>query len=167
MTKPGYAHDEIIDIASADGLCAIHVSKYMMNREIGFGRRLLQILEEEQLSFEYVPSGLDNLSVILDSRSFTAQKERSVMGRIETELCTDDVVIEHGLSLISIDGKNTSHSADLVATACTALADAGVNIEMINQGSSQTGIVFGVKETDRKRAVQALARALNGKDGTN
>jgi len=167
MAKPGDAHNESIDIISTDGLSAIHVSKYMMNREIGFGRRLLQILEDEQLSFEHVPSGVDNLSIILDSTSFTTQKERSVLDRIQAELSTDDVVIEHGLSLISVNGKSTSHAADLVATACTALAEAGVNIEMMNQGSAQTGIVFGVKETDCKHAVQALARALNGKDDTN
>ena len=60
-----YRHGEVVGIASAGGFSTIFLSKYLMNREVGFGRRLLQILEQEQLSFEHVPSGIDNMSVIL------------------------------------------------------------------------------------------------------
>ncbi|UCD53170.1 MAG: aspartate kinase [Phycisphaerales bacterium] len=155
-----YEHGEVTGIASADGFSAIYLSKYMMNREVGFGRRLLQILEEEQLSFEHAPSGIDNMSVILRSAPFSAEKEQQVLDRIQTELETDDVTIEHGLSLIMIVGEGMRYAVGLAAKACAALADAGVNIEMINQGSSEISIMFGVKEVDRKHAVQALGHAL-------
>ena len=155
-----YEHGEVTGIASADGFSAIYLSKYMMNREVGFGRRLLQILEEEQLSFEHAPSGIDNMSVILRSAPFTAEKEQHVLGRIESELNADDVTIEHGLSLIMIVGEGMRYAVGLAAKACKALAEAGVNIEMINQGSSEISIMFGVKEVDRKHAVQALGQAL-------
>ena len=160
VSERKYEHGEVTGIASAAGFSAIYLSKYMMNREVGFGRRLLQILEEEQLSFEHAPSGIDNMSVILRSSPFTAQRERHVLKRIETELGADDVTIEHGLSLIMIVGEGMRYAVGLAARACAALANAGVNIEMINQGSSEISIMFGVKEIDRKHAVQALGHAL-------
>jgi aspartate kinase len=155
-----YKHGEVTGIASADGFSTIFLSKYMMNREVGFGRRLLQILEQEQISFEHVPSGIDNMSVILRSASLTPENEERVLGRIRDELATDDVSVEHGLALIMIVGEGMRYSVGLAGRACTALADVGINLEMINQGSSEISIMFGVKEPDRKAAVQALASAL-------
>ena len=155
-----YEHGEVTGIASADGFSAIYLSKYMMNREVGFGRRLLQILEEERLSFEHAPSGIDNMSVILRSSPFNAEKEQHVLNRIQNELSADDVSIEHGLSLIMIVGEGMRYAVGLAARACAALANAGVNIELINQGSSEISIMFGVKEVDRKHAIQALGQAL-------
>ncbi len=155
-----YEQGEITGIASADGFSAIYLSKYMMNREMGFGRRLLQVLEDEHLSFEHAPSGIDDMSVILRSRQLTPGKEAQVLDRIRTELEVDDVTIDHGLSLIMIVGEGMRYAVGVAARACAALADAGVNIEMINQGSSEISIMFGVKEVDRKHAVHALAHAL-------
>lgn len=155
-----YEQGEITGIASADGFSAIYLSKYMMNREMGFGRRLLQVLEDEHLSFEHAPSGIDDMSVILRSRQLTPGKEAQVLNRIRTELEVDDVTIDHGLSLIMIVGEGMRYAVGVAARACAALADAGVNIEMINQGSSEISIMFGVKEVDRKHAVHALAHAL-------
>jgi aspartate kinase len=155
-----YIHGEVTGIASASGFSTIYLSKYMMNREVGFGRRLLQILEQEQLSFEHVPSGIDNMSVVLRTGALTPEKEERVLGRIRDEMGVDDVSIEHDLALIMIVGEGMRYSVGLAAKACTALADGGINLEMINQGSSEISIMFGVKEADRKAAVQALGRAL-------
>ncbi len=155
-----YEQGEVTGIASADGFSAIFLHKYMMNRELGFGRRLLQVLEDEHLSFEHVPSGIDDMSVILRSAPLTPEKEEQVVARIRTELQVDDVTIEHGLSLVMIVGEGMRYAVGVAAKACSALANAGVNIEMINQGSSEISIMFGVKEIDRKHAVQALGHAL-------
>lgn len=155
-----YQHGEVTGIASAGGFTSLFLSKYMMNRELGFGRRLLQILEEEELSFEHAPSGIDNMSVILESAAFNAEKEQRVLDRIQNELKVDDVTVEHGLSLIMIVGEGMRYAVGVAAEATASLADAGVNIEMINQGSSEVSIMFGVKEIDRKQAIQALGHAL-------
>ena len=162
MAEYIYEHDEITGIASRGTCSVIHLSKCMMNREVGFGRRLLQILEEEQLSLEHAPSGIDNMSVIVDSALLTTEKERHMLSRIETELGADEVTVEHGLSLITITGQNVRYGVGLAAKACGALAEAGVNIEMIDHGSSEISLIFGVKKVDRQRAVQALDRALLG-----
>ena len=120
-----YEHGEVTGIASADGFSALYLSKYMMNRELGFGRRLLQILEDDGLSFEHAPSGIDNMSVILKSAPLDAEKEQRVLERIETELQVDDVAIEHGLSLVMIVGEGMPYAVGVAARACAALADAG------------------------------------------
>ncbi len=162
LIVPGrkYEHAAVTGISSADGFCAIYIDKYMMNREIGFGRRLLQILEEEDISFEHTPSGIDNLSVILQSSELGMDKEKIVVDRIMAELAPDNVTVEHGLSLIMVVGEGMHYAVGMAARATTALSDAGVNIEMINQGASEISMMFAVKETDRKKAVLALGKAF-------
>lgn len=160
VPQRAYAHGEVTGIASASGFSTILLSKYMMNREVGFGRRLLGILEQEQLSFEHVPSGIDNMSVVLRTAALTPAKEAQVLDHIREELRPDDVSIEHDLALIMIVGEGMKDSVGLAARACSALAQSSVNIEMINQGSSEISIMFGVKEVDRRTAVQALAKVF-------
>jgi aspartate kinase len=162
MIAPTRSNEErvVVGISSADGFCAIYIDKYMMNREVGFGRRLLQILEEEKISFEHTPSGIDNMSVILESSELSADREALVVKRIEAELLPDKVTVEHGLALLMVVGEGMHYTVGMAARATRALGDAGVNIEMINQGASEISMMFAVKETDRKKAVSALGHAF-------
>jgi aspartate kinase len=146
----------VIGIASDEGFCSIYISKYLMNREIGFGRKLLQILEDNGLTYEHVPSGIDDITVILRQNQMDNRIEEAITERIMTELQADEVIIEHNLALIMVVGEGMRHNVGTTARAAKALADAGVNIEMINQGSSEVSMMFGVKEPQEKRAVQAL-----------
>jgi aspartate kinase len=146
----------VIGIASDEGFCSIYVSKYLMNREIGFGRKLLQILEDYGLTYEHVPSGIDDITVILRQSQMDNELEKAITDRIITELHADEVIIEHNLALIMVVGEGMRHNVGTTARASNALANAGVNIEMINQGSSEVSMMFGVKEPQEKRAVQAL-----------
>lgn len=146
----------VVGIASDEGFCSIYVSKYLMNREVGFGRKLLSILEDFGLSYEHTPSGIDDLSVILRENQLNAQKEVEIINRIKTELHADEVKFEHSLALIMVVGEGMRHNIGTMARASKALAKAKVNIEMINQGSSEVSMMFGVKEVDEIRAVQAI-----------
>ncbi len=150
----------VVGVASSDGFCTVYVDKYLMNREIGFGRRLLQIVEEEGLSYEHAPSGIDNTSVILREKGLTAEKELKIIARIKDEMKADEVSVERGLALVMIVGEGMHFTVGVAARATKALADGGVNIEMINQGSSEISLMFGVKAIDRKRAVKALYNAF-------
>ena len=150
----------VAGIASSEGFCTLYASKYLMNREIGFGRKLLQIFEEEILSYEHMPSGIDNLSIILREDSFDSQVEKHVLQRIKNELGTDSIEVERGLALVMIVGEGMRHTLGVAAKATKALSDAGVNIEMMNQGSSEISMMFGVKAEDRKKAVQSLYHAF-------
>jgi aspartate kinase len=146
----------VIGIASDQGFCSIYVSKYLMNREIGFGRKLLSILEEYGLSYEHTPSGIDDVSIILRENQLDLDMENEIKWRIESELHADQVKVEHSLALIMVVGEGMRHNVGTMARASKALAKAKVNIEMINQGSSEVSMMFGVKVVDEKRAVNAL-----------
>jgi aspartate kinase len=150
------ALDRVAGIASDAGFCSIYVSKYMMNREVGFGRRLLQIIEDEGLSYEHTPSGIDNISVIVREKQFDAEAEAAVVGRIRKQLDVDDVSVERGLALVMIVGECMRHVVGIAARACGAFARAGISIEMINQGSTEVSMMFGVKADENAAAVRAL-----------
>ncbi|WP_117169274.1 aspartate kinase [Paraliobacillus sediminis] len=146
----------VVGIASDIGFLSLYVSKYLMNRELGFGRRLLHILEDEGISFEHTPSGIDDLSVIIRESELSEAKEEKIIKRIKDELDPDQVYIERDLALIMIVGESMNSSVGIAAKATEAFLRANVNLEMINQGSSETSMMFGVKEEGVKRAVQSL-----------
>lgn len=146
----------IVGIAGMSGFCSVYVSRYLMNREVGFGRRLLQLFEDEAIPFEHTPSGIDNLSVIIREDIFDHATEERVLRRIRTELAADEVSVERGLALVMVVGEGMRHTVGLAARATTAFARAGVNLEMINQGSSEVSMMFGVKDHDVDAAVQSL-----------
>ncbi|MEI6218891.1 MAG: aspartate kinase [bacterium] len=148
-----------VGIAGRSGFCTIYVSKYMMNREVGFGRRLLQVLEEEGISYEHTPSGIDNMSVVVSEHEFDSVVEARVVGRIGKELAAE-ASVERGLALIMIVGEGMHYAVGMAAKATAALAKASVNIEMMNQGSSEISMMFGVKAIDRERAVLGLYNAF-------
>lgn len=150
----------VVGIASDTGFSSLYVSKYLMNREIGFGRRLLQILEEESISFEHAPSGIDDMSVIIRDTQLSAEKEELVVNRIKDELNSDMVTFHRNLAMIMIVGEGLMTTLGIAQRATTALTDANVNIEMINQGSSDISMMFGIQSEGINRAVQSLYKAF-------
>jgi aspartate kinase len=146
----------VIGIASDKGFCNLYISKYMMNREVGFGRKLLEIIEDEGLSYEHTPSGIDNISIILREKQFDELTEARVIERIKVELFPDDVFVTRDKALVMIVGEGMTDTIGIAVRATGALAKAGVNIEMINQGSSEVSVMFGVKASDNIKAVKAL-----------
>ncbi len=146
----------VVGIASDSGFCSINIRKYLMNREVGFGRKLLQILEDENLSYEHTPSGIDDISVILSQGQLDNEKEKRVVKKIRAELEVDEIQIEHDLALVMVVGEGARNAIGMASRAAGAFARAGVNIEMINQGSSEVSIMFGVKSGDAEKSVKCL-----------
>ncbi|WP_033541960.1 aspartate kinase [Planococcus sp. CAU13] len=146
----------VTGISADSGFSTLYVSKYLMNREIGFGRKLLQILEDEEISYEHIPSGIDNLSVIIRSHQLTPEKEARIIQRIKTELHADDVHIRSDFSMVVLVGEGMNNTKGLAARAASAIARTGTNIEMINQGSSEVSLVFGVLKQDETKILKEL-----------
>jgi len=146
----------IVGIASAGGFCNIIVDKYLMNREVGFGRRLLQILEDEHISYEHMPSGIDSVCVVIHGSNFSPAVEQRVIAHIKRELQPDAVIVERNYDIIMIVGEGMCYTAGVGAKVCTALANAGVNIEMLNQGASEISLMLGIRAEFRDAAVRAL-----------
>jgi aspartate kinase len=156
VNKRSTNNGPVVGIASAGGFCSIYVSKYLMNREIGFGRKLLQILEDFGYSYEHIPSGIDDISIILRQNQMSKEAEKEIVERIHKELQPDEVQIRHDLALIMVVGEGMRHNVGTTARAAKALANAQINIEMINQGSSEVSMMFAVEEKVEKLAVKAL-----------
>lgn len=146
----------VTGIAGEKGFCTLNLKKYLMNREIGFIVKVLQIIADEGLSVEHIPSGIDSISVIMRSPDFTADKERRVVERISLELQIDEISVDRNLAIVMIVGEAMAHTVGTTARAALALSKAGINLEIINQGSSEISVMFGIKEEYCSYAVREL-----------
>ncbi len=152
----------VVGIASADNFCNIVVDKYLMNREIGFGRRLLQVLENEGIAYEHMPSGVDSQCVVVKDQFLPKAKEHRVIQAIRRELNPDSVLVERDITILMVVGEGMCYTAGMFAKACLALASAGINISMVNQGSSEVSFMIAIRTQDRDKAVQSLYKAFFG-----
>ncbi len=147
---------DVIGVASGGGYCSFTLQKFLMNREKGFGRKLLSIFEEMDLSYEHCPSGVDNISVILDQNQLKPETVNNIIRAIDERLAPDEIRTEFGIALVSVVGEGLIHKIGVLSQAAGALSNAGVNIKMVNQGSSEISIIFGIDASDEKKAVNAL-----------
>lgn len=146
----------VTGISSAGGFLCIHISKLLMNIEIGFGRKVLQIIEDENLPFEHMPSGIDNISIILRESIAPAEKVDRIVDRLGRELQVDEVTVRRDLAIVMLVGEGMLNTVGTTARASRALANAGINIEIINQGSSEVSLMFGIDAKDADNAVKSL-----------
>ena len=147
----------ITGIAGKRGFSVIHIEKDMMNSEIGFGRRVLDVLEDNDISFEHLPSGVDTMSVILSSAAIKDEfKRERILSSINKRVRPDSIVIEDGLALLAIVGRGMVKSKGIAARIFAAISAAKINIRMIDQGSSELNIIIGVEEHDLEKALGAI-----------
>ena len=150
----------VVGVASADGFVNIVVEKYLMNRELGFGRRLLQVLENEGISYEHMPSGVDSLCVVVKEHFIPKERERKLISLIKSALNPDFVTIERDLTMLMVVGEGMCYTPGMLAKACLALASAGISMSMVNQGSSEVSFMIAIRTSDRDAAVRALYKAF-------
>ena len=150
--KPKYV---ITGIAGKKGFCSINIEKSMMNSEIGFGRKVLQVFEDQGLSFEHVPSGIDTMTVYVHQDEFE-EKEQQVIAGIHRAVQPDFVEMESDLALIAVVGRGMKSQRGTAGRVFSALAHAHVNVKMIDQGSSELNIIIGVENRDFETAVKAI-----------
>ncbi|MHC5218508.1 aspartate kinase [Enterococcus sp. LJL128] len=155
-TKRDTSSEPVVGIASDQNFANIYISKYLMNRELGFGRKVLQILEEMGLSYEHMPSGIDDISIILRERQLSPEIEEALIQKLDQVLKPDELRITRGLSMIMIVGEGMRQRIGVTADSTMALAENEINLEMINQGSSEVSIMFGIRKDQEKQAIRAL-----------
>ena len=145
----------VTGIAGKKDFCTIFISKAMMNSEIGFGRKVLQAFEENNISFEHMPSGIDTMTIVVHADEFI-HKEQSVVSAIHRLAEPDSVEIESGLALVAVVGRGMKSASGTAGKLFTALAKEGINIRMIDQGSSELNIIIGVDNKDFETAIKAI-----------
>ena len=150
----------VVGIASADGFVNIVIEKYLMNREIGFGRRILQVLENSGIPYEHMPSGVDSQCVVVKEQFLPKDIERRIVAELKEALSPDFVTIERDLTMLMVVGEGMCYTPGMLAKACLALASAGISMSMVNQGSSEVSFMIAIRTADRDAAVRALYKAF-------
>jgi len=145
----------ITGIAGKKGFASINIEKDMMNSEIGFGRKVLQVFEEYNISFEHMPSGIDTLNVMVHQSEFV-DKEQNILSGINKAVSPDKVDIQSDLALIAVVGRCMKSQRGTVGRIFAALAHANVNVRMIDQGSSEQNVIIGVANEDFETAIKAI-----------
>lgn len=149
----------ITGIAGKKGMSVINIEKDKMNSEVGFGRNVLRALEKSNVSFEHMPSGVDTMSVVIQTDAL-AGKETTILDEIRSRVHPDQLFIENDLALIAVVGRGMKSARGTAAILFTALAEARVNIKMIDQGSSELNIIIGVDDQDFEVAMRAIYDAF-------
>lgn len=152
VRKPRYT---ITGIAGKKGFCSINIEKAMMNSEVGFGRKVLEVFEDYGISFEHMPSGIDTMTVLVHQSEFE-DFEQSVVAGIHRAVNPDFVEMESDLALIAVVGRGMKASRGTAGRIFAALAHARINVKMIDQGSSELNIIIGVKDADFEAAIKAI-----------
>ncbi len=153
-------HQVVVGIAGTKGFTVINVEKALMNGEVGFGRRVLDVLEHHGIPYEHTPTGIDTLSLVVSDRHLNPPgrdaKLDDVIEDIRAAVRPDSVGVSPGMALIATVGQGMVRATGTAARLFTALAKARVNVRMIDQGSSEQNIIVGVEESDLPTAIRAI-----------
>jgi aspartate kinase len=149
----------LVGVAGRSNFSMLFIEKALMNQTKGFGRRVLDVIEGLDISYEHTPSGIDSMSVIISDEELGDKGER-LLGEITSALHPDRVSLTPGLALIATVGEGMSHRVGMSARLFTALAEAEVNVRVIDQGASEINIIVGVEAADFEKAVEAIYRAF-------
>lgn len=145
----------ITGIAGKKGFCSVIIDKAMMNAEVGFGRKILEVFENFNISFEHMPSGIDTMSVLVHQDEFE-ENEQAVLAGIHRAVHPDFLDIENDLALIAVVGRGMKSNRGTAARIFAALSHAKINVRMIDQGSSELNIIIGVHDSDFENAIRAI-----------
>ncbi len=151
----------ITGIAGNRDFTVVAIYKNMMSSERGFVRKILDILDDFDINFEHLPSGIDTVSVVMSNKAINGRLEE-VLDEFRARLRPDSIDVFEDMALIATVGHGMSYRQGVSATLFEGLADAGVNIRMIEQGSSEMNIIVGVKNKDFEKAIRAIYRAFVG-----
>ena len=145
----------ITGIAGKKGFSTISIEKGMMNGEVGFVRRALEVLERFGVSFEHFPSGIDTMTFVVATDSI-ANIKNELVSEIFKKTAADSVIIEDGMALVAVVGRGMVRAKGTAARVFNAISHAGINIKMIDQGSSELNIIIGIEEQDYEITLNAI-----------
>ena len=152
----GYDTEHVITgIAGKKGFSVLTIEKDMMNSEVGFGRKVLESLEDFGVSFEHLPSGIDTMSVVLQNAQIQGNEEK-IIAAVTRRTKPDSITLEGGLALVAVVGRGMVKARGTAARVFNAVSNAGVNIKMIDQGSCELNIIVGVDEHDFETTLNAI-----------
>ncbi|MDE6001049.1 MAG: aspartate kinase [Clostridia bacterium] len=155
--------DTVTGIAGKKNFTVIYIEKSLMNSEVGFVRKVLSVIEEEEIPIEHIPSGIDTMSLVIESAALAQFKLERILEGIKNAVEPDIIRVIENIALIATVGHGMSSSVGTSARLFNAIASADINIKMIDQGSSELNIVVGVKNDDYEKCIKAIYREFFGK----
>ena len=163
MIRPAHTSEnrnhEITGIAGKKGLSNIQIDKAMMNTEIGFGAKVLEILAEHHVPYEHTPTSIDTMSVIV-STSDLENDRNEILAEINDRLKPDRVMIEDHIALVAVVGEGIARKTGFAAEVLKAIADAGINVRMIDVSFSELNVIIGVDERNYEKTIHAIYDAM-------
>ncbi|MBQ9940527.1 MAG: aspartate kinase [Clostridia bacterium] len=145
----------ITGIAGKKEFAVITIEKDMMNQELGFGRRVLEVLEKHGVSFEHLPSGIDTMSVVV-AESMIKNNINDIINDLGKAVNPDNIHVETGMALIAVVGRGMIATRGTASRIFSAIGKEGINIRMIDQGSSELNIIIGVQNIDFAKTMRAI-----------
>ena len=145
----------ITGIAGRKNFCSIVIAKDLMHSQPDFYRKVVQCFEEKNIPLEHILSGIDTMTVIVHESKFI-EHEQEVLRRISKIAQPESLEVESGLALIAVVGRSMKSQAGTASKIFKALADARINVRMIDQGASELNIIVGVLNEDFERAIRSI-----------
>ncbi|MBQ7936093.1 MAG: aspartate kinase [Clostridia bacterium] len=152
----------ITGVAGKTGFTAIYIERDMMNSELGYGRRVLETLERRGINFEHLPSGIDTVTVVVNSDELKDKRDL-VIADLKRNVRPDTIRVYEDLALVAVVGRGMISSPGVAAKVFTALAKEHINIRMIDQGSSELNIIVGISAKDYLPALKAIYKEFEPK----
>ena len=146
----------VTGVAGKKNFTVIFIEKSHMNAEVGFMCKVLSVLVEEEISIEHIPSGIDTMSLVVESNDLSKEKLETVIEKIKSAVAPDVIRVIEDIALIATVGHGMSSSVGTSARLFNAIAAADINIKMIDQGSSELNIIVGVRNDDYEKCIRAI-----------
>lgn len=158
-TDPETVSGTITGIAGRKDFTVIAIEKSHMKTEISFLRKLLTILENNNIYFQHLPSGIDTISVVVTDSQLENKLDK-LLGEIQHQCNPDLIEVFPNMALIATVGHGMAYTPGISARLFTALANEGINVRMIDQGSSEINIIVGVETDNFEDAIRAIYQAF-------
>ncbi|GAP02215.1 aspartate kinase [Fructobacillus pseudoficulneus] len=146
----------VTGIAASDSFCALYLHRYLLNKEVGFTLKILQILARHGVPYEHMPSGIDDLTIIFNKKSLNKEQIEQIQMDIEREIAPDTMAWHEDFAIVMIVGQGMKNRVGAFTEIVTPLRDAGISLQMVNQGASEISIMLGVEVDDVDNAVKAI-----------
>lgn len=148
--------DIVTGVVSGKHFAAIYLHKYLLNKQAGFTLRILQILAKHNISYEHMPSGIDDITIILDRNAINDQLVDVLCNEIQEEINPDRLEWIDNYAITMVVGEGMRDRTGVSSDILSSLAERNISVAMINQGSSQISIMIGTDVNDADEAVRAI-----------
>ena len=145
----------ITGITGKKDFAIISLSKRGMNNEVGTLRKVLSVLEHHNVSVDYVPNGIDNVSIVV-AKEAVADCLYPILSEIQHDVNPDTLCVHENIAVVAAVGRHMAFRPGISGKVFAALGKAGINIRMINQGPDELNIIFGVDNKDFAEAIRVL-----------